>query len=472
MIYYFAFLLIFVSGCTTVPNPARLPIHPPKKTRSGLLVVNHTQDLSQLKWWEKMHDPVLNRLIKQALAKNNQIKNAQSNILQAQAQLQAAHFAWIPTLKASGNGFTGGTWDNQLTPKGTLLKLAPALGQTGLAHFRGYYGGFAPDYSLNILKNLNADKLARATLGIQVATYQSTRLTIISQIAGSYFMLLGEVEQEKLQTKLIRDLKKSRQLEWDRYKDGGSDLSKVVQIDKQLANNKAALSSIKNSIAQVENALQVLLNRNPGPLRSQGTIHQLSMKGLIPPNLPSSVLKHRPDVIVAKENLKVTLANLGIAYSEFFPNISLTGLLSKASLDLERLLNLSTGLWIADIAASMPIFNGANYEQVQAAKAGVQAAYFNYAQTLRQVFSDVDNSLTNQQKMNEAYIYQLEALQAAQKSYALALAKYQAGAEDYREVMNAAITKDNAKLDLNTAKIQQLDAIVGVYQSLAGGYCG
>jgi len=110
------------------------------------------------------------------------------------------------------------------------------------------------------------------------------------------------------------------------------------------------------------------------------------------------------------------------------------------------------------------------YQQIQAAKAGFAAAYFNYAQTVRSVFVDVDNSLTKQQESNKAYANQLNAFKASIRAYNLALERYKAGARDSREVVNAQINVDKAKLDLTLAKMQQLTNIVDVYQALGGGY--
>ena len=460
---------VLLLGCSTSPSYPPSEIIAPQATRNGTQIIQNQHDLSQVMWWKKMHDPVLNHLIEDALAHNNQIITAQANTLEAQAKLKAAQFAWVPTLNATGSGFTGATFDNDLTPKG-ILATSRALSNQGDMHFRGYYSGFVPSYSLNIIQNIHANKLAKASLDMQIAVYDSTRLSIISQVSGAYFMLLGHKAQQKNQLQLVHDLEKSRQLEKIRFKDGASDLSTVAQMDKQISNAEASLASTNNSIAQVENAIQVLINHNPGPIDTHQSITTLSVKGMIPPNLPSSVLKNRPDMVMAEENLKKSMANLGLAYSQFFPAITLTGLLGGASVNLSRLLSVSTGLWVTQVAGSMPLLNGAAYQQINAAKAGTKAAYYSYLQTVRSVFANVDNSLTNQQQMNEAYHHQFNALKASQATYSLVLARYSAGAKDYREVINAKINVDYAKLDLNLAKMQQLDSIVQVYQALAGGY--
>ncbi len=467
---FFIVLMFLLEGCkTTPPSHFQADITAPQTTRTGIKIVDNSNDLSQVLWWEKMHDPQLNHLIHDALMHNNQILNAQANILQAQAQLQQARFAWIPTLNATGNGFVGGGWDSQFFPQGALAR-SGALSQLGAIHFRGYASGFVPHYSLNILANMNRDKLAKATLNMQKAAYQSVRLSVISQISGAYFMLLGQKEQLKEQSQLIRDLKEVRRLEQVRFKRGASDLSTITNLDSQIATNQASLDSIQNSLSQVENSIQVLLNHNPGPVVTHRTINTLPVRGLIPAHIPSSVLKSRPDIIMAQENLKIAESNIGMAYSNFFPTLSLTGLFGRASVELSHLLSLSTGLWITQAAASLPLLNGASYEQIKAAKAGYSAACFSYIQTMKSVFADVDNSLMNQQKMYAIYVNQLKALQASQTLYRLVLARYKAGAKDYRDVANAQLNVDYAKLDLNSAKMQQLDSIVEVYQALAGGY--
>lgn len=466
LMYSLTFLL---GSCLTVPPHKASDFSIPKKTRSGLRIEDHASDFSQVRWWEKMHDSVLNQLIREALANNNQIHAAFAHVLQAQAKLKEAQFAWFPTLSATGNGFIGRTWNTDVSPQGIGFANA-ALSQIKNLRFQGYLGGFVPKYSLNILENKYLNLGAKASLDKQKALYYATRLSIISQISGAYFMLLGQKEQLVEQAQLIQDLKKARHLEWVRAKDGASDLSTLMGLDQQITSNQAHLSSIENSISQVENAIALLLNRNPGSLLTQSKLKSLSVEGLIPENLPSAVLKNRPDLLVAAEELKSAAANIGLAYSNFFPTFPLTGLLGGASINLVHIVKLSTGLGLAQAAASMPLLNGAAYEQIKESKAAYEASYFSYLQTFKTVLTEVNNSLTNQQKVNLAYAYQLKSYKAAKRAYYLALARYKEGAKDYRETIQAQINLDTRALDLTLAKMQQLDSMVEVYQALAGGY--
>lgn len=313
--------LLSLWGCQ--PPKPQSNLSAPKATRSGVLIINDPRDFRGLQWWKKWHDPQLNALVIAALRHNNQLMAAKANILQAKAQLQASRFAWLPTLDGAANGFVGGGWDSQITPQGHLARTG-LLSQIDTLRFRGYYTGFVPKYSLNILSNMSQTKLAKASLNMQRAVYQSNRLSVIGQITGSYFMLMGQKEQAQVQAALLNDLQQLKQLERVRYQAGASDATTVTSLDSQVDSTKADIASLENSIAQVENAIQLLLNRNPASLKAHQRITQIPTKGMIPAKIPSAVLHHRPDVMIAQQNLHIAEANLGVAYSNFFPSITLT----------------------------------------------------------------------------------------------------------------------------------------------------
>lgn len=465
-------LAMSLSACSIfAPDYQQPPVSAPESTRSGIKIESSTSDLSHDLWWKRMNDPQLNQLVSTALINNNQIQIAQGNILQAQARLKAAQYSWIPTLNANLNGFAGNSWATNFTPQGSLSQ-NPAMpsGSIGNTNFSGYYGGFTPSYNFNVFANLNQSKLAKASLEMQKAVLNSTRLSIIGQVSGAYFMLLGQKKQLTLQQQTIRDLQASAQLLQAKYQSGTSDKSALSDIRQEIANAEAQLPAIENSIAQTENALQVLMGKNPSAILTSGSIDKLTVEGMIPPNVPSSVLKNRPDILMAEENLKMANANVGLATSVFFPSISLTGMVDGASVALSNLFNVGTGFWVAQAAVSMPILNASSYEEIKAAKGGYYVAYYSYMQTVKSAFADVDNQLTNQQKMNQIFYYSKQAYQAKIEALQIAEAKYNAGAKDYSIVLNARLNLDNASLDLNQAKMQQLDSIVMVYQALAGGY--
>ncbi len=441
----------------------------PTSTKSGILIESGTTDFAQFAWWKKFNDPQLNNLILQALKNNNQIKIAQANIMQAQSQLKAAEYAWIPTLNANGMGMSGNTYLTNITPQGTFAQALPS-GNVGNTNFSLLQGGFVPNYTLNIFANINQTKLAKASVELQKAHANAIRLSIISQISGSYFMLLGQRKQLLLQQNSINDLTKLYQLQQYKIKVGKGDNSILALLEQQLALNNAQIPQIENSIAATENALKILLGENPGTITTNSDIDNFDLSNIIPTNLSSMVLKNRPDVLMAENNLKIANANIGLANSMFFPTISLTGNIGGASAALGNLFSVGSGFWFAQAAANMPILNTSSYEEIKVAKSGYYVAYYNYMQTIKTAFADVDNNLTNQQKINEVYANTYISHQAVNKYYNLAQLKYKLGTQDKLSMLNAKLQQDSSALSLNMVKMQQRSSIVKTYQALAGGY--
>lgn len=463
-------LIFLINGCCkTCLNQTKSKIDYPVKARTGTKYVDSQLDLSRVAWWKKLHDPQLNQLLVKALANNNQIKSANATILQAQAQLKAAQYAWIPTLDASANGFTGSTWNFNNTPKGAVAN-SPLFTNLNNFRFNGYYTGFVPGYSVNILNNIYAVNSAKASLAIEQAQAQATRLSIISQMSGAYFMLLSQKQQLQVEQNLVKDLKKMQQLEKVRYQDGASDIETVTSMEQQIAEEEIKLPQIKKVLEQTENTMRLLMNQNPAAIATHSSLLNLQTHDLIPKNIPSSVLQNRPDIIVAINNVKLAFAQAGIAYSAYFPTISLTGLLGSASVDLTNLLRISTNLWVAQAYAAMKIVNLSSYQQIKAAKAGFFAIYQSYIETLRTVFKDVDDSLTNERQNRLSYLQAEKAYKAAKSTYSIALTQYQKGARDYRTVVNAKVNLDKSLLNLIQQKAQLLDSIVQMYIALGGGY--
>lgn len=459
-----------LAGCGIFSPEYQQPsITAPSQTRSGLNFESSTADFSQLQWWQKFQDPLLDKLIIQALNNNNELKMAQGNILQAQAQLKAAQYAWIPTLNASGLGLAGNTYMTNITPQGSLSQALPA-GSAGNTNFNVWEGGFVPSYTFNVFANLNQTKLAKASLEMQRAAFNATRLSIISQVSGGYFMLLGQKKQLILQQQLAQDLSKLSQLQQLKISVGTADQTNLKLLQQQYQDATAKIPPIENSIVSTENALKILLGENPGKIDSSQELDNYNLNGIIPANLPSAILKNRPDILLAENNLKMANANVGLANSVFFPTISLTGNIGGASVALSNLFSVGTGFWFLQAAANMPILNASSYEQIKAAKGGYYVAYYNYVQTVKAAFADVDNSLTNQQKVDATYAASKKSQQAVAEYYQLEQTKYQVGTIDKLTLLNAQLLLDNSALNLNSAKMQQLSSIVGVYQSLAGGY--
>lgn len=464
-------LVVLLSGCGLLGPSYEKPvvIAPTNWNNSSATTKTESVNLADQAWWRKFNDPVLNQLIESALTNNNNLQIAMGNVLQAQASLSKANIAWLPMVNIGGAGFTGQSFN----PGFQNLSANPQLSgvQTNNPqNFSGYGAGFMPTYTLNVFEEIKQGQIAKANLAMQQQAKNAVRLGVISQVAGSYFYLLGLKQQLILQQQLLSDAKEMRKYNLIQYQNGSASEFNLTGIDQYIAGLEAKIPSIQDAVTQTENALQVLTNNNPGKIKTVRNFNEISTKGIIPVNLPSDVLKTRPDVMAAEYQLQVANANIGAVTAMFFPTINLTGMLGQGSVQLSNLFNAGGDFWMGQLAAGMPLFNMGLYAEEDKAKAGYYSTYYNYVQTVRSAFSQVDNGLSNNDSLNKIESQQQVAMSKAQDLYRLAMIQYQQGSAAYSDTVGMKLNIDYAAANLNQVKMQQMNSIVNLYQVLGGGY--
>jgi NodT family efflux transporter outer membrane factor (OMF) lipoprotein len=372
--------------------------------------------------------------------------------------------AWVPIIDLGGSVTTG---------QGLNIGGIPPIGGVPVAStsdFTFYQGGLVPIYSLNIMKQLKQEDMAKFNLSANRYAKDAIRLTVISQVVGSYFSLLALNEQLDEQKQLIGDLTEGLRLTNIQYKNGLATLNDIQQYETQLQSAKMNIPGIEDNIVHTENALQVLMNKNPGTIATSNKFANIKTEDKIPGNLPSTVLRNRPDILQAEEQLKAANVNIGVAYSNYFPTITLTSPVGAFSSQLTSLFNPSGDFWAATAAVNMPILNLGINQIVKKSKAQYYVAYYNYVQTVKNAFAEVDNNLSTVAKMQNKRdavdkMYTATALNAK-----LNQTNYELGYISYPDSISSKINADNSKILVTQTKLQQLQSIVSVYQAMAGGY--
>ncbi|MBY0378948.1 MAG: efflux transporter outer membrane subunit, partial [Burkholderiales bacterium] len=420
---------------------------------------------ADIAWWSKFNDPQFNSLIESALANNSNIQMAIGNITKAQGYLQQIEMQWIPTVGAQASYSS-----SQLIGANTASPNATSGGSVAAASSNSYATGLVPTYTLNIFQQMRTQDASKAALMNAIYTKDGVRLTILSQVVGGYLTLLGQTNELKAQNQLVADLAKQLELSGDQYRLGYISLLNLQTYEQQYYMAKAQVPIIENNIVQSQNALRVLTNQNLGYIKRTDNFMQIKTNGIIPVGLPSDVLKNRPDIMQAEENLKQYNANIGVATSNFFPSISLTSPIGSSTSALSSLFSVGTDFWQNQIQIAMPILNLSLYGQIKSAKGQYYNAYYSYINAVRVAFQQVDNGLSAHQKLTDSYNYSQVGYQSTQLGYDIGNQRYQQGADSYSTMLNSKITMDKATLTVLTAKLQQLTSIVNLYQYLAGGY--
>lgn len=417
-------------------------------------------------WWEKFNDPILNHLVMDALKNNNDIQVAIGNITAAKFDLEKSKDLWLPTVGLGGTGFIGQGFNQTMTSGNPGL----SSGFQNTTNFSGVEGGFVPAYSLNVFQNLKTTEIAKLNLDMQRVAKNAVRLSVISQITGSYFNLLGLQRRLYLQEHMISEANELRNYELAKIKNGASTDTNLAAIDQFIAEISTTIPNIKNNITVTENAIQVLTNQNPAKIIMPNDFKDIKTDGMIPINLPSDVLKNRPDIMVVEYQLQISNAKIGLNMSRFFPTISLTSPVGLSSFQLGNLFSGSSDFWMTQLSATMPLLDMSIYTDIKKSKADYYAAYYNYIRVVRSAFADVDDNLSKYDAVNKVYQLRAKELEAAKRIYASGVAKYQAGASSYSDTINMKLNMNSVLINMNQDKVNQLNGIVSLYQGFAAGY--
>lgn len=457
---------IALVGCNLMPKTELPNANPPNTLRSGLPIVDRGNDFSTFAWWDAFKDPQLSALVRLALKENNEIHVAMANVKQADAQLTAAKYAWLPTAGLQGGSIGAGIFDSSLSPANSNASLSGTRNNILSVN----YAGFIPSFSLNVFSVINQTKIAKASLEIRQATYNSVRLAVIGEAVGGYFTLISARRERDLQMQKVDLLTELRQIEGRRVSVGLGKPELMSLIEMRIQRVRADIKNIDKAIAYTENALQLLCGKNPGELLTIVNPIDFSVMGLIPDNLSSDTLFNRPDLIMAENNLRMADGKVGLANAAFFPDISITGIGGFASGALSSITKGKTGFWAGSANVSMPILDARKMSGISSEEAGQRAAYFNYLQVIKSVFADIENQFTAVHNATEILGYQTPALQAAAENDRITTARYLAGNSDLRSSLESKIVFSDIKILQNSTKQEQLTSLVRLFQSLAGGY--
>ena len=462
--------MIAISGCAMWgPSYKEPDVGAPKNwvSQDDLSKVDKSNEsaditrLANMKWWEQFNDPVLSKLVVYTLAHNPTIQQQIGSIIQAQGNLQAVEMAWVPTLGFSPGYRAAGTYTG-----------VPSSGASNytVGGNAGYFLDFVPSYSLNIMQQLQQQEAAKA--GLSLAKYQkdAMRMTIIGQVVGSYLSLRGYDYMLIIRQQLADDTAKQYELGKEQYKEGYISLLTLQNYQQQYETAKAQVPIMQNNVVATRNAIRVLSNKNPGDLARGLDFNQIPTGGLIPVNLPSTVLRARPDIRQMESGLVQANANIGVATSQFFPTLSLTGNTGLASTGLGTLFNAGSDFWQTQANLLMPLLNLSIFGQIKGAKGIYYQAYWNYINTVRTAFSQVDSGLSGHDKLTKSYKDQAEAYKASVTAYNLEDGRYKQGLDSLMPVLQYKIQMEQTALILAGSKTNQLQTIVTLYQALAAGY--
>ncbi|MEX3954987.1 efflux transporter outer membrane subunit [Trinickia sp. EG282A] len=460
-----------LAGCAVGPDYVRPDIAMPQRFEGQAAVdqrhASASADLAT--WWAGFGDPQLTRYVTLALEQNLDLAQAAARVAQARAGLGAANAALLPSGNVSGQAAR--VYQSVETPLGRVLNSTPGFDRYG----NDYEANFNASWELDLFGGLRRGRQAAlAEYQASEAGAAATRLAVAAQTADIYITIRGlqaRLQVARNQVRTQQDLVSTIKL---LYSKGLAADLQVSQAEGALAQVQASVPVLETGLDAAMNALDVMLGSQPGTHRAE-----LAEAGDIPtaPRIeatgsPGELLRRRPDLIVAERRLAASNARIGVAIAEYYPKVSLSGLLGSAtSVASGNLFSSGANQAAGVLGVRWRLFDfGRINAQIDEAKGQQAELLAAYRLAALHATEDVENAFSALVKREEQAAVLAQGVNSLSRARTASFAAYQKGVVSLIEVLQADDNLLRASDERVQAQTESARAAVAAFKALGGGW--
>lgn len=429
---------------------------PQKELEASFKQAGFTAPPPQGSWWKLYRDPQLDALITAANVKGQGVRSALARYDAARASLGLARADISPAVTAdayarrrqdSGNtNFSAGKYEDYRA----ALNLSWEIDLWG-----------------RVRRSINA---AGATMEAAGYEYEGVRLSVRGEVARAYLSLrFADVEIGLLEsTEKLRS--EARDLMQKRFTRGASSRIDYERAVTEHESVLAELADLRAARARYENVLAVLTGQSASGF-------QIARNGRVPTipaapaAVPSELLRRRPDLAAAERRLAVASEQIGLIIANYLPRLSLSGEGGVQALSSSTLFDSSSEIWNIGPEVDIPLFQGGRRtSDIARAEALYREALGIYRGQLLTAIQETEDSLGDSRYLARAASSRRRGSSAAETVARLTRKRYDAGAVDYFEVVDAertALNEERAELAVNLSRALASTRLI---QALGGGW--
>jgi len=448
-------LVLTNAACAPVgPNYARPAVAAPPMFR--FVESQQAASFADLPWWQVFDDPVLQALVREAIANNLDLRAAAARVERFRAEARIAKSFLYPQV----NGAAGVTVQQN------------SGSQDADDVQRNAVYGFQLSWEIDLFGRIRREH--EAAIARMLASEQGRRgvlVTLVADVASTYFLLRQLDVELDISRRTLAVATDTVTFFQNRVTGGVSNQLELDRVTAFRATTAATIPDLERQIAVAEDSISLLVGRPPAPVARQPISTLPPAPPLVPPGLPASLLQRRPDVVEAEQLLVAANANVGAAKALFFPAISLTGFGGAISGSLFTLLGAPGAVWQAAPTLLQPVFTGGRLRgNLEAARASYDEAVAQYQKAALNAYTEVANTLVTIQKLADVSTQQQMGVASLQDASDLSRVRYNNGLASYLEILTA----DQDLFEQQRLLVQtggsELRARAELYRSLGGGW--
>ncbi len=455
LIIAIALATMLLAGCTVGPDYKRPDLDLPKDFGVAQAPLPPAQ-----RWWALFHDPVLDRLVDEALAANHDLRAAAARVEQARAQVAITRADQLPSA-----GIEASRSRSRASSLGSV-PLPPEAIETNdnrmvlrLSWEIDFWGQYR-----------RATEAARAELLATEAGRDAVRASLVSEVVRGYFALYALDLRTDVVERTLESRRQTLELQKMRFDAGVASEVEFRQAESDLRTTEALVPTLRQARVAQQNALAVLFGRTPREIYEGGVDSGTPVTPdaiEVPAGMPSDLLLRRPDLRQAEAQLHAANARIGVARAAYFPKIALTGYYGGESQALGDLFSGPARTWSLAAGLLQPLYAGGQIQGgVDLADARTREAADLYQKAVANAFREVRDAIAAQANLREAALAQAGRERSLARTLELQRLRYDNGTVSLFEVLDTERQLLLARLEQIDAERDRRDAIAELYLAL------
>lgn len=399
-------------------------------------------------WRNVFKEPQLASVIETALEHNADIRTANLNVEQAEAQLRAARLAFLPSLT--------------LGAEGNIQKTK------GMDAQKTYNIPLTMQWELDLAGRLRGEKRSAVARYLSTAeTEQATKLQVIAAVASSYYTLVMMDKQLEVTRQNVENARQTLETIEAMKEVGLQNEGAVSQARAAWLSVTAQEKTLMQQIKAAENAMMVLVGRElDKTVLGALTDAQIAIEPA--QSYPLSTLAHRPDVKANEYALKAQIAQVSVARAAFYPQLTITASAGWTN-NLGEIVNPGKILLNAIGSLVQPLFNkGQNRANLRVAKAKQEQALVAFNQSLLTAGAELSDALTACQLSEERMKLRKDEVAAAGRAYKVSRELMEHGSATYLEVLTAQQSLLQSELSMAQEVLDLIQGKINLFKALGG----
>ncbi|KJV32452.1 efflux transporter outer membrane subunit [Luteibacter yeojuensis] len=462
---------MLLAGCTVGPDYVKPDVPAGSTWHQGAALAQRQGDAPAPAldaWWQGFDDPELTAIVSRVLGQNLDLAASAARVRQAEAASRQAHAERLPQGSLDANGAR--LRQSELSPLGKLARATP-----GYDRDQTYEDiGAGASWELDLAGGLRrGDEAANAAREAAEATHAGVRITLVAEAADAYFRVRGAQARIGIANEQIRNEQGLVDLVRLRLTHGLGTEREVAQAEALLLQAQATVPPLQAELDTQLNRLDVLMGAAPGTYASEIASTPASSK--VPTvdaaGGPASLLRRRPDVIAAERELAASNARIGVALAQYYPQVSLSGLLGFASLDSGKLFTGAAAQSQGALGLHWRLFDFGRVDaEVGQARGAYAEALARYRGAMLKATEDVENAIVSLTQLEAQHAVLENEVKAHARARDAAQDAYKGGAVSLLEVLDEDRQLLASRDLLARVRTDDARAAVGAFRSLGGGW--